>query len=187
MKTKIGISVIFIVLMTFTSNSQNSIHKTGFPNEWIGNYKGKMYILNNERNSLDSVDVVFKLHETTEKNKWTYVFKYSSQRYGNMIKDYLLVKPDSLASGVYLLDEKNGIIIQQVLMGNTFFSNFTVAESHIFTILRKNGEYIEMEVTSSKKLPVMTTRNHTGKNEKVFEIKSMLPYTTQFAILKKVD
>jgi hypothetical protein len=120
---------IFTVVLFFQTIlfAQNHSDKNSFPLSWLGTYKGKMVILSAERGFIDTIDVEFLFLETEIKNRWTYKMTYKNKKSGNTVKDYELVKPDSLPKSSYLLDEKDGILIQNTLIGNTLYSNFSVS------------------------------------------------------------
>lgn len=179
------ISFIFILVFIFNGLSQNKKNNT-FPESWLGTYQGKMQILWANADKIDSVDVTFEFSSTQNPQKWTYKITYKSPKYGDMVKDYELIKPDSLANDSYLLDEKDGIFIEVVVMGNTLYSAFSVAESRLVSILRKEGNELFMEIFTSKDKNPLISKNKADKPEEVFEVKSFAPFTTQFVRFRKV-
>ena len=178
--------IIGIILLSLSVNfyAQSTINEGGFPGDWPGTYKGKIYIIKQGKGITDSLDLKFELLPDSV-NRWIYRMSYKGTKYGEIIKDYYLVKPDSLAAGIFLLDEKDGIIIEQTLLGNTFYSSFTVAGNYLSSIMRKTDDLIEFEVFSSKSKESISTKNQAKPGQIVFEVKSFPPYTTQKAILKK--
>jgi len=182
------IPIFSILLMFFSVNAyaQTIIADESFPGDWPGTYKGKMYIFKQGKGITDSVDVKFELLADST-NRWVYRMTYNSPKYREIIKDYLLVKPDSLKAGTYLLDEKDGIIIQQTLLGNTFYSSFTVAGNYMNSIMRKTGNVIDFEVISSIKKESLSTKNKAKEGQIVFEVKSFPPFATQRVSLMRVD
>ncbi len=174
------------MLISINSYTQTTIADESFPGGWLGTYKGKMYIIKQEKGIVDSVNVKFELLATRFSNQWAYRMTYNSAKYPEIIKDYLLVKPDSAATGTYMLDEKDGIIIQQTLLDNTFYSSFSVAGDYLHSTTRKIANVIEFEVLSSRRKESLTTKNKAKKGQVVFEVKSYPPFTTQKAKLIKI-
>lgn len=185
MKTPLKVlSGIISILISINAYTQTTISDDIFPEDWLGTYKGKMYIMKQGKGITDSLDIVFELLPD-DTNRWIYRMTYKGTKYAEIIKDYYLIKPDSLAEGSFLLNEKDGIIIAQTLIGNTFYSNFTVAGNFLSSTMRKTGNLIEFEVLSSKKKESLTTKNKAKPGQIVFEVKSYPPYATQRAVLKK--
>jgi hypothetical protein len=177
----------FVIL--FLSISYFSIGQDGckFPDSWLGTYEGDMYILRAHSERIDTVDVIFEFLATNQEKRWTYRMTYKSPKYGDIVKDYEIIKPDSLAKNVYLLDEKDGIYIEEVLMGNTLYSAFSVAGSRLVSVLRKEEDELFLEIFSSKDKSTLTSKNKADKPENVFEVKSFAPFTVQFVRFKKIE
>jgi len=184
---KIRVLVIcFLLFGGLLSAFGQSSNRENFPDSWLGTYKGDMYILRANSDKIDTVDVIFEFLTTKHDKRWTYRMTYKSQKYGDIVKDYELIKPDSLSKNVYLLDEKDGIFIEDVLMGNTLYSAFSVAGSRLVSILRKEGNELFLEIFSSRDKSSLTSKNKAEKSENVFEVKSFAPFTTQFVRFKKI-
>ncbi|MEN8119299.1 MAG: hypothetical protein ABFS35_03090 [Bacteroidota bacterium] len=177
--SKMKMFSILFMLISINAYSQTTATDEHFPDDWLGTYKGKMYIIKQGKGIIDSADVKLELLATNISSQWVYRMTYNNSRYREIIKDYLLVKPDSVVTGSYLLDEKDGIIIQQTLLGNTFYSSFTVAGDYINSIMRKTGNVIEFEVFSARKKESLSTKNRAKEGQIVFEVKSYPPFTTQ--------
>jgi hypothetical protein len=166
--------------------AQNQSEKNSFPQSWLGNYKGKMYIVSAERGMIDSVDVDFLFMETDIKNRWTYKMTYKSKKSGEIVKDYELVKPDSLPKSSYLLDEKDGILIQHTLMGNTLYSNFIVSGTLLSCILRKENDELFFEIYTSHDQASLSTENIAKDIESSYIVDCYPPFATQFVRFQKI-
>ena len=183
---RIIIAIILLIGMSLNTLSQNA-NVEKFPESWLGTYKGNMYILRAKSDKVDTVDVTFEFLATKKEKRWIYRMTYHSPKYGDIVKDYELIKPDSLAKNSYLLDEKDGIFIEEVLMGNTLYSSFSVAKSRIVSVLRKENNELFLEIYSSKDQSSLTTQNKADKAENIFVVESFTPFTTQFVRLKKME
>lgn len=174
--------MLALILIVFADlKAQNN-----FPASWLGTYKGTMYIYNTQNGLKDSLDVLFEfLADST--NRWIYRMTYKSMRFGTVIKDYYLLKNDTLAKNSYLLDEKDGIYILQSYMDNCLYSSFTVAGNYLNSIIRKNDDIIDFEIFSSLTKESLKSQNKAKKGQTVFTIQSFPPFTTQKAKLKKVE
>jgi hypothetical protein len=145
MKKKNSIFVLAITIFI----SINTFSQTSFPSSWLGTYKGTMLIYNTSLKTPDSVDVVFEFLPTDKENTWIHRITYSSPKYKTIVKDYRLVKPDSSDPNTFYLDEKDGIMFQETLLGNALFSNFFVAGTNIFTTLSLHGNQLIFQVVSA--------------------------------------
>jgi hypothetical protein len=112
---------------------------------------------------------------------------YKNLRFGEVIKDYYLIKPDSLPENSFLLDEKDGILILQNYMDNCLYSSFSVAGNYINSTMRKEKNTIYFEVFSSMTKERLKTQNKAKKGQTVFIVRSFPPFTTQKAKFKKTE
>ena len=181
-------NLIFLFSILFGPNlfSQTIQDKDIFPDSWLGNYQGKMLIISTLHDKIDTADVEFQFSDTNVKNRWIYKMTYHSKKYGEMVKDYELIKPDSLAKNTYLIDEKDGILIQNTLMGNTLYCNFIVSGSLLCCILRKENDDLFFEIFTSKDQYTLSTQSLATGTEESFIVDSYPPYTVQFVRFYRV-
>jgi len=171
---------VLLILFSISAYTQTTSMDESFPGSWLGTYKGQMYMFKPGYGIADSVSVKLELLPTDISNQWVYRMTYfGNKKYGKIIKDYLIVKPDSLAAGTYLLDEKDGIIIQQTLIGNTFYSNFSVGDTYLNSIMSKTGDQIYFEIFQSTIKESLITKNRAEEGQIVFVVKSYPTFTTQ--------
>lgn len=185
--SKLHFLTLLMLLLQYNGSFGQSGKADKFPDSWLGTYQGDMHILRAHSTKIDTVDVIFEFLATNHEKRWTYRMTYKSPKYGDIIKDYELIKPESLAKNIYLLDEKDGVLIEDVLMGNALYSAFSVAGSRLVSILRKEGDELFLEIFSSKAKSTLSSKNKSDKPEDVFEVKSYAPFTTQFVRFKKVQ
>jgi len=184
------IVLIILVISFFTNNSlfaQVKTQGTNFPASWLGTWAGEMYIMKANSHIVDTVDVTFEFLPTKAVNRWMYKMTYKNPKYGNIVKAYELSKPDSLPQNTYLLDELDGIMIEEILMGNSLYSTFSVSDYRLFSTLRKEDDDLFFEIVTTKEEPSLTTKNKAENEEDAYEVKSFLPFTTQFVRFHKVS
>jgi len=133
----------------------------------------------------DTVDLRLVMAPTEEDNVWNHVMSYESRKYGNLAKEYQLVKPDTLPANVFLMDEQNGIYIEEVLLGNTFYSSFSVGNVQLFSSLRNKGDVIEWEVISIGTTSTLSSGTEPDQEGNSTLVESYAPITTQKAVLKR--
>lgn len=154
-----------------------------FPSKWLGAWNGKMLMLRTAQANADTVDLLFEFLESGKPKCWTYRMTYNSPKYGKIVKGYELLKPDTIPASMFLLDEKDGIRIEMVKMGDCIYSNFSVAGQYLTSVMRKEQDAIFYEIVAAKEKPSFTSNNHAGENEETFTVQSFPPFTCQFARL----
>ncbi|MFK7783887.1 MAG: hypothetical protein AB8B56_02165 [Crocinitomicaceae bacterium] len=151
----------------------SSTHAQSILADWEGTYEGEMIVGNLSRPN-DSVKVEFEFLSLEMNTAWTYRMTYLSDKYGTIVKDYQLTRVgDSKAN--FLLDEKDGIIIEMSLMNNCFYSMFEVMDNIYSTTLRKSGETIHFDLFSSNMKEGTVTKNEAEDPEEIFEVSSYKP------------
>jgi len=135
-----------------------------FPKEWEGNWKGELQWYKTGKEEPQKVNMELRIHATDLLNTWTWQIIYGSESEDN--RPYNLIKKDS--SGIHwVIDEKDGIILDQYWVGNKFCGAFTVQNSTIINSywMEKNKLIVEFYNTSAK--PVATTGKGTEDSPKV--------------------
>lgn len=160
--------------------------QSNFPKSWLGTFQGDMYMeyLDGIK---DTVSTTFEFLETETPNRWTYRMTYDSKKWGKMVKDYELFWNDSLKSpNLFLLDEKDGVLIQEVYMNKRFYSHFEVEGGHFISLLEQKGKdlYFEIRCTDSKKGLVSNSEKDAEGNS--YQVSNYFQYTIQYVTLKKI-
>jgi hypothetical protein len=94
-----------------------------------------------------------------------------------------VLKPVDTAKGHWIVDEKNGIILDQYWVGDRFTSAFTVLNSTIVDCYRIEGKKLIAEFYSFSAQSI----NTTGKgNEEIPYVYSYSAKSYQKAVLRKV-
>ncbi|MDG1330771.1 MAG: hypothetical protein P8P74_00460 [Crocinitomicaceae bacterium] len=141
--------------------------------DWEGVYEGEMIIGNTVRPN-DSVKVSFELTPLEVDSTWTYRMTYHSDKFGKIVKDYQLTRVGDSKTD-FLLDEKDGIIIEMSLMNNCFYSMFEVMDNLYSTSLRKSGDKLHFDLFSSNMKEGKITKNEADKPDDIFEVASYKP------------
>ncbi len=180
-------STLFLLLAGFSLQAQSY----DFPEDWIGDYAGTMIMYYPTVQRMDTAEVHFELKELIADSVWTYIMTYSSKKYGEIIKDYVIVKPSKEDNYLYHLDERDGIVIEQILMANTFYSSFSVLGSYISSRMKRVEGGIEFEITSAKEEATSVSKSapleEDGEVQESIEVFSYLPFTVQRVFLSEVD
>lgn len=172
---------VFLVLLVYNV----SFSQSNFPKKWLGIYKGNMF-MENLYGVYDTVATTFELLETKVPNRWTYRMSYNSKKWGEMVKDYELFWNDSLKSpNLFLLDEKDGIFIQEQFVNNRFYSHFEVENRHFISLLEQKGKdlYFEIRCTDPKLGLIKDSQKDEEGN--FYQVSNYFQYTIQYVTLKR--
>lgn len=176
------LTLTFIVVSLF-SFSQAPPRLT----EWVGTYKGKMYLGYTE-GIKDSLDIIIEILPTEKEGVWTHRYTFTSPKYNKIIKDYLLVWDAQYVDGKHFYeDEQNGIKIDQVLIGDSFYGNYEVLKGDYITILTRTETGLDYKIICSKKEGGRDTASSDEGSDEKFIVLSSMVFTVQFARLEKID
>ncbi|MCB0686346.1 MAG: hypothetical protein KDC53_07470 [Saprospiraceae bacterium] len=146
MKIKLFCFAALLTALTTTITAQNS--QKYFGDHCVGNWKGTMLMYNDGILS-DSVAVLFEVSKIENEDNWIWRTTYQTAA-KEIIKDYIL-KLEDAEKGQYIIDEKDGILLNCFQVENKLFSIFSVGENLLTAIYQITDEQIIFEVTSGKK------------------------------------
>lgn len=169
---------LFICSLVATSvNAQTN----AFPKSWEGNWKGYLSWYKTGNNEPKMVNMELRIHPADSMHTWTWQIIYGSAAEDN--RPYKLVKKDT--AGVHwVIDENNGIILDQYWVANKFSGAFTVINSTIVNNYWMEDEKLVVEFYTFAAKPVSTTGHGTEDSPKVDSYK-ISGY--QKAVLKRVQ
>lgn len=150
--------------------------------EWEGVYEGQMIIGFSEREN-DTVAVTFELLPIIPDSSWTYRMSYMNKRYGKITKDYEILRNGESWTN-FLLDEKDGIIIEMTLMNDCFYSVFEVTDQIYSIAMRKVKKNIEFDLFTSTKNSLVTSSSPEEYSD-TYEVFSCKPNQHQTVLLKR--
>ena len=172
---KIGFTGCFLVTAIFCFAQQNFIQS------FLGHWQGELLWYQTGKPEPQKVKMQLIIKPTDTANVYTWQIIYGDKGEDN--RPYLL-KPVDMAKGHWRVDERNGIFLDQYLVGGRFTSAFTVQSSTIVDSYWREGEALIAEFYSLTAKPVATTGNGTDESPKVAS------YGTkgyQRAVLKKAN
>jgi len=101
-----------------------------------------------------------------------------------IVKDYKVIKTDSLAAHHYLMDEGNNILLDCFLVDDSFYSSFEVAGNSLVTLARKQGNTIFHEIIMTPMKPSRLSETIDGQD--TFRVESRKRVVIQKAYLKRI-
>ncbi|MCW5520020.1 hypothetical protein J1N09_09235 [Aureitalea sp. L0-47] len=169
--------LFFPFLCSFGINAQTE-SELSFPEDYFGVYKGTLEI-EAERGSQE-VPMEFHLKPTDTIGKYHYTLVYGE---GDMRQErkYTLLAEDA-EKGNYVVDENNGIILDDKVQGNRLYSLFEVQGTLLTTFMTFQEDHMVFEITAAN---MEKRRVSQADNEEKTKVISYPISTVQRAVLKK--
>lgn len=172
--------VLFVILLLSLSPSSSAQSPL---QEWEGVYEGQMIIGFTDRPN-DTLSVNFKLLPIVTDSSWTYVMTFNSKRFGMIVKDYEMHRDGNSLTN-FLLDEKDGIIIEMSLMNDCFYDMFEVMDQIYSSTLRKSGNDLQMDLYTAAKKKALISLSEADEEGNTYEVSSYKPTQHQTVVLKR--
>ncbi len=144
---------LFLYIVSFLTFGQIFSQEKIFPDDFLGNYKGKLEIVS--ANGKKEIDMEFRFTKTDTIGTYKYVLVYNNEP-----RNYFLIEKDK-TKGQYSIDENNGILLQASVFGNGIFSMFEVNGSLITTTEKFYDDYMDFEIMFTNITKVETTGKGT--------------------------
>ncbi len=173
----------FVSGVTIALSAAVAVAQQAFPQSWAGQWRGDVEVQGADFGKF-SMELV--VGPTSDANTWDWKIIYDGQA-GRQERPYALIVKDA-AKGLYEIDERNGIVLPQRLMGNVLRSQFEVMGSRIDASYELAGagtadERIICELVSYRSDQSVTT----GGKDNVPEVKGWTPATVQRVVMRRVD
>jgi len=159
--------------------------KNEFPQSWVGDWKGELHWYKGATGEPRKVKMEIRIHPAGNAGKYSWQIVYGSMDSSGKdtvdIRPYLLTAKDE-AKGHWLIDENNGIVLDQFWVAGKFCGAFTVGNSTIVnSYWIENGKLL-VEFFSLSAKPIATTGKGTSDSPSVDSYKMA---TYQKAVLVK--
>lgn len=155
-----------------------SLHAQKFPNNFVGHWEGELQWFQTGKNAAQTVrmQLIIQPSDTAGQFTWQMIYEQNQDN-----RPYIL-KPIDTAKGHWVIDEKNGIMLDQYWIGNRLTGAFTVQNSTILNSYWIEGEYLVVEFYTTSAKPI----NLTGGTDKdIPPVDSYRVKSYQKAVLKK--
>jgi hypothetical protein len=159
----------FLILLQFPLlcfSQQNN-----FPKGWVGNWKGELQWFSGNTSEPKKVNMELHIQPTDSGDNFTWQIIYGKASVDN--RPYLLMPKDT-AKGHWVIDENNGIVLDQYWVAGKLSGAFSVQNSTIINNywMEQGKLYVEFYNISVK--PVSTTGKGTDESPSVnsYQIKS---------------
>lgn len=171
--------LLILGLQLFIFGAQAQTTKTNPIASWMGTWKGQLTINNTKDNKQITVPMTLNIQPTDSSTRysWTLIYGEGSSM---QIRPYELLDK---GNGKFVIDEKNSILLDAYMMGNTLVTRFEVKGSLLMITyqLQAIDKQIIFRVYSGKNKPL----NKTGGQKNVPEVTTYPMSVVQEAYLKK--
>lgn len=173
----------FVSGVTVALSAAVAVAQQAFPQSWAGQWRGDVEVQGADFGKF-SMELV--IAPTSDANTWDWKIIYDGQA-GRQERPYALIVKDA-SKGLYEIDERNGIVLPQRLMGGVLRSQFEVMGSRIDASYELAGagtadERIVCELVSYRSDQSVTT----GGKDNVPEVQGWTPTTVQRVVMRRVD
>ena len=125
-----------------------------FPQSWEGNWKGELLWYPAPNKEARKIMMELRIHPADSAGAWDWQIIYGTEQEDN--RPYKLIAKDT-SSGHWVIDENNGIVLDQYRIADRFCGAFTVQTSTIVNNYRLTGGRLEVEFYTLSSKPVATT------------------------------
>lgn len=156
---KSHIVALLLVFVCSWASAQSS-----FPESWVGNWKGELQWFRTGTTEPQKVNMELRIQKGDSASNYTWHLVYGSVSEDS--RPYVLKAKDA-AKGHWVIDELNGIVLDQFWVANKFCGAFTVQNSTIVNNywIEDNKLMIEFYTLAAK--PLITTGLGTEESPKV--------------------
>ena len=172
----IRIFIAFCICATFNLHAQTS--NINFPDDFFGNYKGVLDIHNAK--GITKYPMEFQLQPTDSLGHYQYTLIYGDGD-NRQVRPYTL-KAINKDNGTYIIDENNGIILDEKVIENRMYTVFEVGGTLLTTFITFEENQMLFEIVVIK---VANKNSSGGTSEEIPEVFSYPITTVQRAILTK--
>ena len=171
--------MLVLILFLFGISSEAQVKDSlRFPDSFFGKYKGILNIEATKGSSVYPMEFHLLPTDSLEVYKYTLIYGEGDTR---QVRDYTLLTKDA-EKGEYIVDENNGILLDDKVVGNRMYALFEVQETLLTTFItfEKDRMIFEIVATNTK------NKNVTGgQTDSIPKVISYPISTVQRAVLYK--
>jgi hypothetical protein len=171
-----------VILDIGLSSNMNHTEKLTFPNEWLGYWVGDLHIFN-EQGLKQTLPMALENSITDVSGQYTWAIIYGADSIAGR-RDYMLNEVDK-SKGHYIVDEKNGILLDAFLIDNELISVFEVLGNSLTSTYKREGDNLIFEIMMFKSDHTSITGDTIIGMDTIPPVKSFKPVVRQKAVLKR--
>jgi hypothetical protein len=135
-----------------------------FPQSWVGNWQGELKWYKTGKPEPQKVNMELRIQPGDTAGQYRWQLIYGSETQDN--RPYLL-QPKDADKGHWVIDEGNGIVLDQFWTGNGLCGAFTVMGNTILNNYRMENDQLLVEFFSIGAKPMATTGHGTEESPAV--------------------
>lgn len=156
MKSFIILIVLSFLVYNLTAQNEKSLPSNAPVSAFAGQWKGKLQWMVAGKPTKDfTMQLIIQPADTAGQYTWQIIYGDS----GKVDNRPYLLKPVDTAKGHWVVDERDGIVLDSYLHGNSFHGAFTVMGNTIVDSYTVNGDEMRVEFISIK----LDQKNTSGK------------------------
>jgi len=173
-----------IVNTNYNSQANSTDYELIFPNNWLGFWEGDLNIYN-EMGLKQTLPMSLDHSISDVSGTYNWAIIYGSDSIAGR-RDYVLKEVDK-SKGHYIVDEKNGILLDAYLIDNELISVFDVMGNSLISTYKIEGNNMIFEIMMYKSQHLNITGDTIIGTDTIPPVKSYKPFVRQKAVLTKVD
>lgn len=138
--------------------------QANFPATWAGVWKGELQWFKGNAREPQKVHMELRIAATDTAGQYTWQLIYGDSAQDN--RPYILMPKDT-AAGHWVVDERNGILLDQFMRGGRFCGAFTVMGTTILNSYEVQGDTMTVEFYSYASKAITESGNGTDESPKV--------------------
>ncbi len=154
------IIALFTIFISFSATGQPG----SFPQSWVGNWKGELEWHKTGKTEPQKVNMELHIYPADSINTWYWQIIYGSEKEDN--RPYKLMLKDTVGTH-WVIDENNGIVLDQFWVANKLCGAFTVMGNIIVNTYWIENDKLMVEFYSIGAKPITTTGNGTEESPNV--------------------
>ncbi len=140
---------------SFNQELENKrIENINFPEDWTGRWQGDLMIYSG-LGLQDQLKMELIIEPIQSSNNFTFTIVYDDGLELSK-REYELIVVNK-KQGLFLVDEKNSIMIESYFMGGKWFQRFEVAGSMLICTIEQQGNNLVWEISSGKSEKISTS------------------------------
>ena len=172
--------VVFLLTCILFFSLAVVAQQNSFPKSWEGQWRGQLHWFKTGQSKAQEINMELRIHPAGKPNTWSWQIIYGDETKDN--RPYLLTSKDS--SGIHwIIDENNGIVLDQFLVADKLCGAFTVQNNTIVNNYWIEDDKLVVEFYNVSAKPIATTGNGTDDSPKVDSYKIG---SYQKAVLKRM-
>lgn len=148
----------FILLLFIGPSLLGNSQSQSFPLHWIGNWKGELEWFKTGNDKPQKVSMELRIQPADSGHNYTWQIIYGPATEDN--RSYTLIAKDT-TKGHWIIDENNGIVLDQFWIANKFCGAFTVMGNTIVNNYWIENDKMMVEFYSIATKPIATTGKGT--------------------------